>query len=72
MSTAFPKIGVLDAAYAFNDIDHFFKWIDQNGKEFFKDFNGGHRHHHRRRLVLRHADVHRDRADPQAGGPGAA
>ena len=28
MSTAFPKIGVLDAAYAFNDIDHFFKWID--------------------------------------------
>ena len=40
MSTAFPKIGVLDAAYAFNDIDHFFKWIDQNGQEFFKDFNG--------------------------------
>ena len=28
MSTAFPKIGVLDAAYAFNDIDHFFKWVD--------------------------------------------
>ncbi|HEX6681856.1 MAG TPA: TRAP transporter substrate-binding protein DctP [Candidatus Limnocylindrales bacterium] len=41
MSTAFPKIGVLDAAYAFNDIDHYFKWIDQNGAEFFKDFNGG-------------------------------
>jgi tripartite ATP-independent transporter DctP family solute receptor len=40
MSTAFPKIGVLDAAYAFNDIDHFFKWIDENGEEFFKDFNG--------------------------------
>jgi tripartite ATP-independent transporter DctP family solute receptor len=40
MSTAFPKIGVLDAAYAFNDIDHFFKWIDQNGTEFFSDFNG--------------------------------
>jgi len=40
MSTAFPKIGVLDAAYAFNDIDHFFKWIDSNGQEFFKDFNG--------------------------------
>jgi tripartite ATP-independent transporter DctP family solute receptor len=40
MSTAFPKIGVLDAAYAFNDIDHFFKWIDQNGEEFFNDFNG--------------------------------
>ena len=40
MSTAFPKIGVLDAAYAFNDIDHFFKWIDQNGKDFFTDFNG--------------------------------
>jgi len=31
---------VLDAAYAFNDIDHYFKWIDQNGAEFFKDFNG--------------------------------
>ena len=40
MSTAFPKIGVLDAAYAFNDIDHFFKWIDTNGQDFFKDFNG--------------------------------
>jgi tripartite ATP-independent transporter DctP family solute receptor len=40
MSTAFPKIGVLDAAYAFNDIDHFFKWIDSNGQEFFADFNG--------------------------------
>lgn len=39
MSTAFPKIGVLDAAYAFNDIDHFFKWIDQNGKDFFAEFN---------------------------------
>jgi len=40
MATAFPKIGVLDAAYAFNDIDHYFKWIDQNGKDFFADFNG--------------------------------
>ncbi|MEV4413163.1 TRAP transporter substrate-binding protein DctP [Catellatospora sp. NPDC049609] len=40
MSTAFPKIGVLDAAYAFNDIDHYFKWIDQHGAAFFKDFNG--------------------------------
>jgi tripartite ATP-independent transporter DctP family solute receptor len=40
MSTAFPKIGVLDAAYAFNDIDHFFKWIDQNGQDFFAEFNG--------------------------------
>ncbi len=39
MSTAFPQIGVLDAAYAFNDIDHFFKWVDSNGQEFFKDFN---------------------------------
>jgi tripartite ATP-independent transporter DctP family solute receptor len=39
MSTAFPKIGVLDAAYAFNDIDHFFKWTDQSGKEFFAEFN---------------------------------
>ena len=39
MSTAFPKIGVLDAAYAFNDIDHFFKWVDQNGQDFFKEFN---------------------------------
>ncbi len=40
MATAFPKIGVLDAAYAFNDIDHYFKWIDANGKDFFADFNG--------------------------------
>ena len=27
------------------------------------------RHDHHRRLVLRDADLHRDRADPQAGGP---
>jgi tripartite ATP-independent transporter DctP family solute receptor len=40
MSTAFPKIGVLDAAYAFDDIDHYFKWIDQHGAAFFTDFNG--------------------------------
>jgi len=40
MSTAFPKIGVLDAAYAFDDIDHFFRWIDSNGKAFFDEFNG--------------------------------
>lgn len=39
MSTAFPKIGVLDAAYVFNDIDHFFKWIDSNGQNFFAEFN---------------------------------
>ena len=39
MSTAFPKIGVLDAAYAFNDIDHFFKWVDSNGQDFFNEFN---------------------------------
>lgn len=39
MSTAFPKIGVLDAAYVFNDVDHYFKWVDQNGAAFFKDFN---------------------------------
>jgi TRAP-type transport system periplasmic protein len=39
MSTAFPRIGVLDAAYVFNDIDHFFRWVDQHGAAFFKDFN---------------------------------
>jgi len=39
MSTAFPKIGVLDAAYVFNDVDHFFKWVDQNGTAFFAEFN---------------------------------
>jgi TRAP-type transport system periplasmic protein len=39
MSTAFPQIGVLDAAYAFNDIDHFFKWLDSNGQQFFEGFN---------------------------------
>jgi tripartite ATP-independent transporter DctP family solute receptor len=39
MSTAFPKIGVLDAAYAFNDIDHFFQWVDSNGQDFFTEFN---------------------------------
>ncbi|BEL05858.1 sialic acid TRAP transporter substrate-binding protein SiaP [Actinoplanes sichuanensis] len=39
MSTAYPPIGVLDAAYAFNDIDHFFTWVDQNGDQFFTAFN---------------------------------
>nr|MDT0659471.1 TRAP transporter substrate-binding protein DctP [Micromonospora sp. DSM 115978] len=39
MSTAFPKIAVLDAAYAFDDIDHFFRWIDAEGQEFFAEFN---------------------------------
>jgi tripartite ATP-independent transporter DctP family solute receptor len=39
MSTAFPKIGVLDAAYAFNDIDHFFRWVDAEGQAFFDEFN---------------------------------
>ena len=39
MSTAFPKIGVLDAAYAFDDIDHFFRWVDSDGKQFFEEFN---------------------------------
>jgi TRAP-type transport system periplasmic protein len=39
MSTAFPKIGVLDAAYAFDDIDHFFRWVDSNGQQFFAEFN---------------------------------
>ncbi|MEO3929100.1 TRAP transporter substrate-binding protein DctP [Micromonosporaceae bacterium B7E4] len=39
MSTAFPKIAVLDAAYAFNDIDHFFRWVDSNGQQFFSEFS---------------------------------
>lgn len=39
MSTAFPPIGVLDAAYVFDDIDHFFRWLDDNGEEFLADFN---------------------------------
>jgi tripartite ATP-independent transporter DctP family solute receptor len=40
MSTAFPKIGVLDAAYVFDDIDHFFRWLDEFGEDFKADFNG--------------------------------
>lgn len=39
MSTAFPPIGVLDAAYVFDDIDHFFRWLDENGEAFLRDFN---------------------------------
>lgn len=39
MSTAFPPIGVLDAAYVFDDIDHFFSWLDENGEQFLTDFN---------------------------------
>jgi tripartite ATP-independent transporter DctP family solute receptor len=39
MSTAFPPIGVLDAAYVFDDIDHFFQWLDEHGEEFLADFN---------------------------------
>lgn len=39
MSTVFPPIGVLDAAYVFDDIDHFFRWLDEDSEEFLAAFN---------------------------------
>jgi TRAP-type C4-dicarboxylate transport system substrate-binding protein len=39
LSATFEEIGVVDAAYAFDDVDHAFKWIDEGSTELFDAFH---------------------------------
>lgn len=39
LSATFEPIGVVDAAYVFNDVDHAFDWIDNESADLFADFS---------------------------------
>ncbi|GAA2972048.1 TRAP-type C4-dicarboxylate transport system substrate-binding protein [Microbacterium terrae] len=39
LSSTFEPIGVVDAAYAFDDVDHAFQWIDEGSEELFTSFH---------------------------------
>jgi TRAP-type C4-dicarboxylate transport system substrate-binding protein len=39
LSSTYEPIGVVDAAYAFNDVDHAFQWIDENSEDLFTGFH---------------------------------
>lgn len=39
LSATYEPIGVVDAAYAFNDVDHAFKWIDEGSEDLFSGFH---------------------------------
>lgn len=39
LSSTFEPIGVVDAAYAFDDVDHAFRWIDEGSEELFTSFH---------------------------------
>ncbi|MET4159514.1 TRAP transporter substrate-binding protein DctP [Agromyces sp. PvR057] len=39
LSATYEPIGVVDAAYAFNDVDHAFKWIDESSEDLFTGFH---------------------------------
>lgn len=39
LSATFPPIGVLDAAYGFEDVDHTFDWVDNHSQELFDEFH---------------------------------
>lgn len=39
LAATFEPIGVLDAAYAFNDVDHNFEWIDDGSEDLFDAFH---------------------------------
>lgn len=39
LSSTFEPIGVVDAAYAFDDVDHAFEWIDEGSEELFTAFH---------------------------------
>jgi TRAP-type C4-dicarboxylate transport system substrate-binding protein len=39
LSATFEPIGVVDAAYVFNDVDHTFDWIDNESEDLFADFS---------------------------------
>jgi len=38
LSSTFEPIGVVDAAYAFDDVDHAFNWIDDGSEDLFSAF----------------------------------
>ncbi len=38
LSATYAPVGVVDAAYAFDDVDHAFDWIDNGSSEFFEGF----------------------------------
>lgn len=39
LSATYEPIGVVDAAYAFNDVDHAFEWIDESSEDLFTGFH---------------------------------
>ena len=39
LSATYEPIGVVDAAYVFNDVDHTFDWIDNESSELFDGFS---------------------------------
>jgi TRAP-type transport system periplasmic protein len=39
LSATYEPIGVVDAAYAFNDVDHAFQWIDESSEDLFTGFH---------------------------------
>ena len=39
LSSTFEPIGVVDAAYAFDDVDHAFNWIDEGSSDLFTAFH---------------------------------
>lgn len=39
LSATYEPIGVVDAAYAFDDVDHAFQWIDENSEDLFAGFH---------------------------------
>ncbi|MCW4385483.1 TRAP transporter substrate-binding protein DctP [Salinibacterium sp. SYSU T00001] len=39
LATVYPQIGVLGAAYVFDDVDHAFDWIDNHSEDFREAFN---------------------------------
>ncbi|TFV95151.1 tRNA modification GTPase [Leifsonia flava] len=39
LSATYEPIGVVDAAYAFDDVDHAFKWIDDSSEDLFTGFH---------------------------------
>ncbi|MCP2635506.1 TRAP transporter substrate-binding protein DctP [Microbacterium sp. HD4P20] len=38
LSSTFEPIGVVDATYAFDDVDHAFRWIDEGSEDLFASF----------------------------------
>ncbi|WP_203581922.1 TRAP transporter substrate-binding protein DctP [Microbacterium hibisci] len=39
LSATYEPIGVVDAAYAFDDVDHAFQWIDESSEDLFTGFH---------------------------------